>query len=169
MAQIDQIRSLGEEMQKNAELKIDEENPKLQHMTVNRDVLVKAYENAGITTDQVDAFVKTSTIASRSLHFAATKANIERVKEAVSKGEDYRGMTTEATLSFNRNFSLDAKSVVERRGVTKLHGDTPTKYCKFNYGGGNISMDAGMPSEVLNDLKTEMVNAVSPSKYFEGE
>ena len=115
MSQVDNIRSLGEQMLSDATLEVDQNDKTKAALNVPRETLVKAYEDAGLNTDQVDNFIKTTHVASRALYFAATRANVDRIKEAVAAGEDYRGYTTTASCTYNRNFALEAKVVAEKR------------------------------------------------------
>lgn len=168
MSQVDSIRELGEKMYADGTVEVNQEDKTHANLNVPRETLVKTYEAAGLTTDQVDSFIKTTHVASRALYFAATKANTERVKEAVAAGEDYRGYTTTATCTYNRNFSLDAKVLAEKRGETRLRGE-PQKYVKYNYGSGHVDMAAGMPSELATELSDTTRDTVKKSKYFEGD
>lgn len=161
---VDKIRALGSRMRTNATLK--EVSPTTTHMTVQSEDVMAAFEEAGFSKDQVSQFGVAAGNATRALHCAATEVNIDRIKDAVSKGEDYRDLTVTASGNVGRGFAIRTEVRAEKTGTIK-RGDKVIPWQTHNSGTPYVKIGAGMPTEITEELDAATKAAIKDSKFFE--
>lgn len=161
-----QIKDWANKMVATAETTVNSNDENAVKMVVPKETLENCYKESGFDPEAIKSFTETSGNIARAMHFAATTKNIERIKTAVSEGKDYRDLSVMAVGKVNRNLGFVATTKAEKRGEVTRPDKSKVPYHKLNFGSAGMDINAGLPSDLLEEQREETKKIISKSKYY---
>ena len=166
----DQTRTYAKEMRDTGIIEEVAGTPGRVRLNVPAEALMKPFEAAGLTRENVNNFGKAAGEASRAMHYAASSLNVERIKEAVSKGEDYTTLSVVATGHIGRSIGVQAKVQAQQSGIMKRKNPegemVETPWTSFNVGDAKVVLGAGMPTDLSEEIDGQIKEAVKDSPFY---
>lgn len=162
----EQIQAWSKKIVEKSETKISTANENDAQMVVPKDVAFEAFKESGYDHEAVAGFGKTIANFARAMHHAATEKNIERIKEAVKEGKDYRELRTIAVAKVTPDLGFVGSSKAERSGEIVRADKTKTPYRKHNFGMVQVDINAGIPTELKEKQLEELKEVIKESKFY---
>lgn len=162
----EQIKDWSKKILEKSETKISTNNENDALMVVPKEVAFEAFKESGYDHEAVSGFGKTISNFARAMHHAATEKNIERIKEAVKEGKDYRELRVVATARVTPNLGFVGSSKAEKSGEITRPDKTKTQYRKHNFGMCQVDINAGIPTELKEEQIEELKAVVKDSKFY---
>ena len=162
----EQIKNWSKKILEKSETKIDSSNENDARMTVPKDVAFEAFKESGYDHEAVHGFGKTLSNFARAMHHAATEKNIERIKEAVKEGKDYREFRTVAATRVTADLAFTAASKAEKSGEMTRPDKTKMPYRRHNFGICQVDISSGIPTELKEEQIEELKAVIKDSKFY---
>lgn len=119
------------------------------------------FEQAGFNESAIRKFGEVMVDVARASHHAATELNIQRIKNALSKGKDATTLKTRVLCKMGRNIMFSGMSTTQKSGSVTTPKGERMDWTNYNYGQAGIVMtgSAGDPeyrSEQISVTKKEL-------------